>query len=71
MLSFVLAAVLAGAAAPCADLLVVNPKLQVVPAVNRGFDNAIVTVDVRNDGGAAQPRGIRQHLEIVQRGTVP
>jgi hypothetical protein len=70
MLSFVLGAVLAGAPAPCADVLVTNPKLQVVRAVNNGFDNAIVTVDVRNAGDAAQPRGIHQHLEIVQRGAV-
>ncbi|MGD1067319.1 MAG: hypothetical protein ABR975_10930 [Vulcanimicrobiaceae bacterium] len=70
MLSFVLGAVLAGTAAPCADLLVANPKLQVVRAVNRGFDNVIVTVDVRNDGAVGQPRQTRQHLEIVQRGAV-
>ncbi|HTW83986.1 MAG TPA: hypothetical protein VMD91_07975 [Candidatus Sulfotelmatobacter sp.] len=70
MLDLVLAAALAADVSPCADLLVATPKLQIVSAPNRGFDNAIVTVDVRNRGVVAQPNDTRQHLEIVQNGTV-
>jgi hypothetical protein len=72
MLPFVLAAALATAhPSPCpSDLLVANPRLKVVRARDKAFDNYIVTVEVRNRGVAAQPDGTQQHLALLQRGVV-
>jgi hypothetical protein len=72
MLPFVLAAALASASpAPCrSDLLVVNPRLKVVRARDKAFDNYIVTIEIKNRGAEAQPDGTQQHLELLQRGTV-
>ena len=51
MFPFVLAAAVAASPTPCpADLLVANPRLKVVRARDRGFENLIVTVDVANRG---------------------
>ena len=72
MLPFLLAAAVAAASpTPCpADLLVANPRLKVVRARDRAFDNVIVTVDVTNRGVSAQLLQTRQHLELVKDGTV-
>ncbi len=72
MLPFVLAAMLASASpSPCpSDLLVANPRLKIVRARDKAFDNYIVTVDVKNRGSAAQPDGTLQHLALLQRGAV-
>jgi hypothetical protein len=72
MLPFVLAAALATAQpSPCpADLLVADPRLKVVRARDKAFDNYIVTVRVKNRGVAAQPAQTQQHLELAQHGTV-
>lgn len=71
MLPLLLAAVVAAAPSPCpSDLLVANPRLKVVRARDRAFDNLIVTVDVKNRGVDGQPTTTQQHLDLVQRGTV-
>ncbi len=68
MLPLLLAAGVA-AASPCpSDLLVADPRLKVVRARDRAFDNYVVTVDIKNRGVANQPNGTRQHLELAQRG---
>jgi hypothetical protein len=64
------AAILATAPSPCADLLVANPRLKVVRAANSEMDNYVVTVDVRNRGGAAQTLDVKQHLELIHGGAV-
>lgn len=70
MLPFLLAAAVA-TSSPCpSDLLVTNPRLKVVRARDRAFDNLIVTVDVKNRGDAGQPTATQQHLELVQDGRV-
>jgi hypothetical protein len=72
MMPFVLAAALATAhPSPCSsDLLVANPRLKVVRARDKAFDNYIVTVDVKNRGTEAQPDGTQQHLALLQRSVV-
>jgi len=67
MLPFLLAAALATAQpSPCpTDLLVANPRIKVVRARNRAFDNNIVSVDVRNNGQVPQRTDIRQHLDLL------
>ncbi len=63
--------VAAVASTPCpSDPLITNPQLKIVRARERGFDNYIVTVDVKNDGAATQPAGTAQHLELAQNGAV-
>jgi hypothetical protein len=54
------------AASSCPDLVVTNPRLKVVRAAVPGYDNEIVTVDVRNRGEVAQVIGIRQRLDLVR-----
>ena len=70
MLPYLLAAALANASpAPCpADLLVADPRLKVVRARERAFDNYVVSIDVKNHGTAAQPEETKQHLELVREG---
>ncbi|HEY0395279.1 MAG TPA: CARDB domain-containing protein [Candidatus Elarobacter sp.] len=70
MLPFVLAAALVAAEpSPCpSDLLVANPQLKIVRAIDRARDNYVVTVDVKNRGVAAQPAGTLQHLALVRDG---
>jgi len=70
MLPYLLAAVFAVAEpSPCpSDLLVENPRIKVVRASDRAFDNNIVTVDVKNQGTAAQPASISQHLVLLIKG---
>ncbi len=72
MLSALLAvATLAAAPRPCpADLLVADPRLNVVRAADRAMDNYIVTVDVRNRGVAGQTADVLQHLELIRGGAV-
>lgn len=72
MLPLLLAAAVAAAEpSPCpSDLLVANPRIKVVRALDRTYDNNIVTVDVRNNGVAAQSPGIRQHLDLLIRSAV-
>lgn len=54
---------------PCpADLVVENPRLQVVRATDRSLDDYVVTVDVGNRGSAGQTPGVKQHLELLQHG---
>jgi hypothetical protein len=70
MLPLVLGAALAAAEpSPCpSDLLVANPRLKVVRAIDRSRDNFVVTVDIKNRGVAAQPAETRQHLALVRDG---
>jgi hypothetical protein len=72
MLSVLVAsAALVVAQLPCpADLLVANPRLKVVRAIDRTMDNYVVTVDVRNRGVAGQTPDVRQHLEMIRGGAV-
>jgi CARDB len=66
-----LAAGIAAGPLPCpSDLLVANPRLKVVRARDRAFDNYIVTIDIDNRGVANQPNGTQQHLELAQNGHV-
>ncbi len=54
---------------PCpADLVVENPRLKVVRATDRSLDDYVVTVDIVNQGRAAQTAGVKQHLELLQHG---
>ena len=67
MLPLLLAAGIAAAASPCpSDLVVANPRLKVVRARDRAFDNYVVTIDIENRGRANQPDGTQQHLELAQ-----
>jgi hypothetical protein len=70
MLPLVLAAALVAAEpSPCpSDLLVANPQLKVVRAIDRSRDNFVVTVDIKNRGVAAQPAETRQHLALLREG---
>ncbi|HEY4441255.1 MAG TPA: hypothetical protein VGN14_12425 [Candidatus Elarobacter sp.] len=67
MLPFLLAATLAAAQpAPCpSDLQVTNPRIKIVRARDRAFDNNIVAVDVRNAGNRPQRQEIKQHLDLL------
>lgn len=67
MLPFFLVAALAAAQpSPCpTDLLVTNPRIKIVRAHERAFDNNIVAIDVRNKGAAPQRQDIRQHLDLL------
>jgi hypothetical protein len=71
MLPFLVAAALAAASpSPCpSDLLVANPRLKVVRAIDKTRDNYVVTVDVTNRGTASQPDDTRQHLSLARDGT--
>jgi hypothetical protein len=67
MLPFVIAGALV-AAQPTAcpsDLLVANPSVTVVKAQQHGLYNYVVTVDVKNQGTAAQRKDIAQHLDVL------
>jgi len=71
MVALLLAAALSSPPARCpSDPLIANPRLKVVRARERNFDHYIVTVDVKNDGTAAQPPGTAQHLALMQNGRV-
>jgi CARDB len=71
MLALLLAATVAASPTPCpSDLVVANPQLKVVRALDKQFDNYIVTVDVKNQGTSDQRPGIDQHLDIVKDGNV-
>lgn len=71
MIAAIAAAVVATAPPRCSsDPLIANPRLKIVRAREKGLDNYIVTVDVRNDGAQTQPPATRQHLELVQNGAV-
>src|ERR1700676_4977697 len=72
MLPFLVAVALTGVSPPpCpSDLLVANPRLKVVRAIDKTRDNYVVTVDVTNRGVAPQPVGTRQHLLLVRDGKV-
>lgn len=71
MIATFVAAALATTPPPCpSDPLIANPRLKIVRAREKGFDNYIVTVDVRNGGRQTQPLATRQHLELVQNGAV-
>jgi CARDB len=67
MLPFLLAAAMVAAQpSPCPnDLLVANPRIKIVRAHDRAYDNNILTVDVRNNGTAPQREEIRQHLDLL------
>ena len=67
MLPLLLAFAVSAAPTPCpSDLLVANPRLRVVRAANRDFDNYVVTIDVTNRGAAPQPNFTDQHLALVR-----
>lgn len=72
MLPLLLAgALIAAEPSPCpSDLVVTNPRIKVVRANDRAYDNNIITVDVRNNGNAGQPETIRQHLDVLIGDTV-
>ena len=68
MLPYLLAAAIATASPkPCpSDLLVANPRLKVVRARDKAFDNYIIEVDIKNRGSAPQPDSTQQHLDLVR-----
>ena len=67
MLPMLLAFAVAAAPTPCpSDLLVANPRLRIVRAAERDFDNYVVAIDVTNRGSAPQPNFTRQHLALVR-----
>jgi hypothetical protein len=67
MLSLLLAFAVSPAPAPCrSDLLVANPRLRIVRAADKAFDNYVVTIDVTNRGTAPQPNFTGQHLALVR-----
>ena len=71
MLPLLLAYAIAASPTPCpSDLLVANPRLRIVRAVEKAFDNYVVTIDVTNRGSAPQPNFTRQHLAIARGGAV-
>ena len=70
MVPLLFATYLAAANAACPDPALANPRLKVVRADVRGFDDYIVTLDVTNRGQAAQNSGVDQRLDLLQRGTV-
>src|SRR5260370_41049089 len=67
MLPFLLSAALAAAQpTPCpTDIVVANPRLKVVRAPDRAYDNDIVSVFVSNNGSVAQRPDVRQHLDLL------
>ncbi len=71
MLPFLLAAAVAAASpTPCpSDLLLTHPRLRVVRAFDKTFDNYVVTVGVHNRG-SAQRDDTRQHLALVRNDAV-
>ena len=67
MLPLLLAFAVAPAPTPCpSDLLVANPRLRIVRAADKTFDNYVVTIDVTNRGSAPQPDFTGQHLALVR-----
>jgi hypothetical protein len=67
MLPLFFAFALAAVPTPCpADLLVAHPRLRVVRAADKGFDNYVVAIDVTNRGNAPQPNFTHQHLALVR-----
>ncbi|MEA2785937.1 MAG: hypothetical protein QOF71_2041 [Candidatus Eremiobacteraeota bacterium] len=67
MLPLLLAYAIAAAPTPCpSDLLVANPRLRVVRAADKAYDNYVVTIDVTNRGTAPQPNFTSQHLALVR-----
>ncbi len=67
MLPLLVAYAVAAAPTPCpSDLLVANPRLRVVRAADKAFDNYVVTVDVTNRGAVPQPNFTQQHLALVR-----
>jgi hypothetical protein len=71
MLALLVAYAAAAAPTPCpSDLLVANPRLRVVRAADKAFDNYVVTVTVANRGSEPQPDFTRQHLALVRGGSV-
>jgi len=67
MLPLFLAFAVSAAPTPCpSDLLVANPRLRVVRAADRDYDNYVVTIDVTNRGSAPQPNFTSQHLALVR-----
>ena len=67
MLPLLLAYAIAAAPTPCpSDLLVANPRLRVVRAADKAYDNYVVTIDVTNRGSAPQPNFTSQHLALVR-----
>jgi hypothetical protein len=67
MLPLLVAYAVAAAPTPCpSDLLVANPRLRVVRAADKAFDNYVVTIDVTNRGAAPQPNFTGQHLALVR-----
>ena len=67
MLPLFFAVAVAAAPSPCpADLLVANPRLRVVRAADKAFDNYVVAIDVTNRGNAPQPNFTQQHLALVR-----
>ena len=70
MLPLLFASYLAAASPACPDPALANPRLKVVRADVRGFDDYIVTVDVANRGDAPQTAGIGQRLDLLQNGRV-
>src|ERR1700680_2407654 len=65
MLPFLLSAALATAQpTPCpTDIVVANPRLKVVRAPDRAYDNDIITVSVTNTGGVAPPPDVPHPLD--------
>ncbi len=71
MLPLFVAYAVAAAPTPCpSDLLVANPRLRVVRAAEKAFDNYVVTIGITNRGSAPQPNFTRQHLALVRGGAV-
>ncbi len=67
MLTFFMSAALAAAQpTPCpTDIVVTNPRLKIVRARDRAYDNDIVSVFVANNGSVAQRPEVRQHLDLL------
>ena len=71
MLPLLVAFAATAAPTPCpSDLLVASPRLRIVRAADKVFDNYVVTVDVTNRGTSPQPDFTRQHLALVRDGVV-
>jgi hypothetical protein len=67
MLPFLLSATLAAAQpTPCpTDIVVANPRLKVVRARDRTYDNDIISVFVTNNGSVSQRPDVREHLDLL------
>jgi hypothetical protein len=67
MLPFLVSATLAAALpTPCpTDIAVANPRLKVVRARDRTYDNDIISVFVANNGSVSQRPDVRQHLDLL------